>query len=169
MGHTEGEMGDGKGGRTELLPAQQAALVTAVLQQQATATRAARRLYVGNIPEGISPEVLQGLVNEAMSSAKLTAADGDCVNLVTIAPTGKYAFIEYRSAIEATSGLVLDGTLLQGHTLRFKRSNEYEDPIPTELERLMVPAGLPQQVRLAWRTGTSVACTTCYARELLVY
>lgn len=60
----------------------------------------------------------------------------------------RYAFIEFRSAIEATKGLALDGTSLQGQTLRFNRSNEFEGPVPPEMERLMIPAGLPQQARI---------------------
>jgi len=130
--------------KKELTPAQQTALFTALLQQQATVTRAARRLYMGNLPMGITLEMLKELIETTMTAAKLTAAEGSCVNDIHLAPTGKYAFVEFRSAIECTNALALDNLQVQSQVLRVNRSHEYE-PLDPETEKLMIPAGLPQQ------------------------
>lgn len=50
---------------------QQQAMMTALLQQQAAMTRRARRLHVGNLPPGLSPDALKELINTTMQAAKL--------------------------------------------------------------------------------------------------
>ena len=96
-------------GMQQMQMMQQQAMQTAVLQQHAAMTRRARRLHVGNLPQGLSIEALKELFNTTMSAAKLTLDESPCVNDVHMAPDARFCFVEFRSAHEASNALVLDG------------------------------------------------------------
>ena len=74
----------------------------------------ARRVYVGNLPQGIGlqPKVLQEFFNTALVSAGLVVGEGVPINDVWISSEGRYAFLEMRSPQEATNAMKLDGISL---------------------------------------------------------
>ena len=118
-------------------------MYTAVLQQQAQVTRCARRLHIGNLPEGLTDKMLQEAVEIAMIQNGHVAAPGACVNSAALSSTtGKYAFVEFRSALETKGALAMGSIMIAGQTCRLNRSHEYT-PIKPEFETLMIPAGLP--------------------------
>ena len=53
-----------------------------------------------------------------------------------------FAFLEFRSVVETTNALALDGLNVQGSNIRVNRCHEYE-PVEPALEKLMIPAGSP--------------------------
>ena len=85
----------------------------------------ARRVYVGNLPQGIGlqPKVLQEFFNTALVSAGLVVGEGVPINDVWISSEGRYAFLEMRSPQEATNAMKLDGISLSvvacGNLIRF--------------------------------------------------
>ncbi|KAK3710658.1 hypothetical protein QZH41_011015 [Actinostola sp. cb2023] len=95
-------------------------------------TRQARRLYVGNIPFGIT-EVRNNLMieffNAKMHEAKLNTAPGNPVIAAQINTEQNFAFIELRSVEETTQAMAFDGIILQGQALKIRRPKDYQ-PIP---------------------------------------
>ena len=124
---------------------QQTALLTAVLQQQAALTRRARRLHVGNLPPGLTPDTLRELFNTTMTAAKLAADEHPCVNDVHMSGDARFAFIEFRSVAECTSALMLDGLQLLGKSLKVQRPNDYQLP-PPGLDTVLIPQSISSVV-----------------------
>lgn len=59
-----------------------------------TITRQARRLYVGNIPFGVSEEEMMEFFNDQMHSCNFTSASGNSVLAVQINLDKNFAFLE---------------------------------------------------------------------------
>jgi len=88
--------------------------------------RQQKRLYVGNLPATVSEIELMEFFNTAMANANVVTAPGSPVLSATINREKAYAFIEFRSAEEASAGMSLDGITLQGHALRVRRPKDYQ-------------------------------------------
>lgn len=107
-------------------------------QQTLTDTRKARRLYLGNLPQGMGltePQVIE-FFNMATTEAGVAIMPGLPVIDAWIAPDQKYGFIEFRSIDECTASIALNGISLQGRPLTVKRPNDYEPPpdhVPTNV------------------------------------
>ncbi|KAL1525787.1 hypothetical protein AB1Y20_020629 [Prymnesium parvum] len=129
----------------QLQAMQQAAMMNAVLQQQAALTRRARRLHVGNLPPGMTVDALKELFNTTMQAASLASDSQPCVNDVHMASDNRFAFVEFRSAFECSNALVLDGMQLLGKPLRVARPNDYQ-PAPAELVKVLIPASVSAAV-----------------------
>jgi len=71
--------------------------------------RQQKRLYVGNLPATVSEIELMEFFNAAMSNANVLTSPGSPVLSATINREKAYAFIEFRSAEEASAGMSLDG------------------------------------------------------------
>lgn len=110
-------------------------------KQQATtsaetlaSSRKARRLFVGNIPDGLGltdPQIVQ-FFNMACRESGIAIMPGDPVVGSWLSQEGKYGFLEFRSIDECTAALALNGISLQGRQLTLKRPNDYE-PAPAHI------------------------------------
>ncbi|KAK6326770.1 hypothetical protein J4Q44_G00024150 [Coregonus suidteri] len=73
-------------------------------------TRQARRLYVGNIPFGITEESMMDFFNAQMRLGGLTQAPGNPVLAVQINQDKNFAFLEFRSVDETTQAMAFDAS-----------------------------------------------------------
>lgn len=92
-------------------------------------SRQARRLYVGNIPFGITEEMMQSHFNEQMKMAGVTQSDGDPVIACQVNIDKNFAFLEFRSVEECTQAMAFDGVNFQGQALKIRRPRDYQ-PLP---------------------------------------
>ncbi|KAM9489316.1 U2 small nuclear RNA auxiliary factor 2a isoform 2-T2 [Clarias gariepinus] len=92
-------------------------------------TRQARRLYVGNIPFGITEESMMDFFNAQMRLGGLTQASGNPVLAVQINQDKNFAFLEFRSVDETTQAMAFDGIIFQGQSLKIRRPHDYQ-PLP---------------------------------------
>ena len=86
-------------------------------EKELVSSKADRKLYLGNLPPNITSNQLMQMLN--------TALDGDSIVSAWVSPdgVGHYAFVEFRSALEATAGLALNGASLYGYVLYKLSSN----------------------------------------------
>ncbi|BHF69926.1 hypothetical protein SprV_0301297300 [Sparganum proliferum] len=98
-----------------------------------SATRQARRLYIGSIPPGMTSEGMMLFFNTEMRARGLCQAVGDPVIAVQVNSERHFSFIELRSVEEATAALNLDGVTYFGSSLRVRRPRDYVPP-PVTLE-----------------------------------
>ncbi|XP_068435196.1 splicing factor U2AF 65 kDa subunit-like isoform X2 [Clinocottus analis] len=92
-------------------------------------TRQARRLYVGNIPFGITEESMAEFFNAQMRLAGLSQAPSNPVLAVQINQDKNFAFLEFRSVDETTQAMAFDGIVFQGQSLKIRRPHDYR-PLP---------------------------------------
>ncbi|CAB4060252.1 U2AF2 [Lepeophtheirus salmonis] len=78
-------------------------------------SRQARRLYVGNIPSGVSEEEMMNFFNQKMHSLTLAQADGNPIFACHINLEKNFAFMEFRSTDEATYAMGFDGVQDSAH------------------------------------------------------
>ncbi|XP_033756528.1 splicing factor U2AF 50 kDa subunit-like isoform X1 [Pecten maximus] len=92
-------------------------------------SRQARRLYVGNIPFGVTEEAMMDFFNHQMKMTGLAQADGSPVIAVQINLDKNFAFLEFRSVDETTQAMAFDGINFQGQSLKIRRPRDYQ-PLP---------------------------------------
>jgi len=92
-------------------------------------SRQARRLYVGNIPFGVTEEMMLDFFNMQMNMSSLAQADGSPVIACQINLDKNFAFIEFRSVDETTQAMAFDGINFQGQMLKIRRPRDYQ-PLP---------------------------------------
>ncbi|XP_060946442.1 splicing factor U2AF 65 kDa subunit-like isoform X1 [Limanda limanda] len=92
-------------------------------------TRQARRLYVGNIPFGMTEESMAEFFNAQMRLAGLSQAPSNPVLAVQINQDKNFAFLEFRSVDETTQAMAFDGIIFQGQSLKIRRPHDYR-PLP---------------------------------------
>nr|XP_057904497.1 splicing factor U2AF 65 kDa subunit-like isoform X2 [Doryrhamphus excisus]XP_057904499.1 splicing factor U2AF 65 kDa subunit-like isoform X2 [Doryrhamphus excisus] len=92
-------------------------------------TRQARRLYVGNIPFGVTEESMAEFFNTQMRLAGLAQAPSNPVLAVQINQDKNFAFLEFRSVDETTQAMAFDGIIFQGQSLKIRRPHDYR-PLP---------------------------------------
>ena len=98
-----------------------------------TAQNTDKKLYIGNLPNGMTPPSLVKMLNIALLTLKPEDfAPGEPVISSWVSPDGHYAFVEFRTAEEATKGFVLNGFKIMGIPLKVGRPKTYQ--------------GLPQSV-----------------------
>ncbi|KAH8290900.1 hypothetical protein KR054_006901, partial [Drosophila jambulina] len=93
----------------------------------AMVTRQARRLYVGNIPFGITEEDMMDFFNQQLRALGLNKHNGDG-NAVLTCQTNlekNFAFLEFRSMDEATQAINFDGINFHGQNLKIRRPHDY--------------------------------------------
>lgn len=90
-------------------------------------------------------DALKELFNTTMLAAQLAVDSNPCVNDVHMASDNRFAFVEFRSALECSNALVLDGMQLLGKPLRVARPNDYQ-PAPAELVRVLIPQSVSAAV-----------------------
>ncbi|KAG8744614.1 hypothetical protein FRC10_009839 [Ceratobasidium sp. 414] len=88
--------------------------------------RQSRRLYVGSITYEANETNLQEFFNRKMAEMKIgTGAAGDPVIGVQINHEKSYAFVEFRSAEDATAAMAFDGIMFQSGPLKIRRPKDY--------------------------------------------
>ena len=113
--------------------------------------KAERQLYVGNIPPGLSVPQIMELLNTALKELGKESGlfqEGDPVIGAWISNDGHYAFVDFRTAEEATQGFVLQQVSIHGNNLKVGRPKNATGPIPSPSQLL---AGNP-----ALMTGANV-------------
>ncbi|KAK3586071.1 hypothetical protein CHS0354_033192 [Potamilus streckersoni] len=91
-----------------------------------TISRQARRLYVGNIPFGVTEEAMMEFFNQQMRMTGLAQAEGSPVIAVQINLDKNFAFLEFRSVDETTQAMAFDGINFQGQSLKIRRPRDYQ-------------------------------------------
>jgi len=92
-------------------------------------TRQARRLYVGNIPFGVTEDAMMEFFNNQMHVAGLAQAPGDPILAVQINLDKNFAFLEFRSVDETSQALAFDGINFMNQSLKIRRPSDYK-PLP---------------------------------------
>lgn len=92
-------------------------------------TRQARRLYVGNIPFGVTEDAMMEFFNNQMHVAGLSQAPGDPILAVQINLDKNFAFLEFRSVDETSQALAFDGINFMNQSLKIRRPSDYK-PLP---------------------------------------
>jgi hypothetical protein len=85
-----------------------------------------RELFVGNTTPEMTAQMLQDFLGNAMQQVGLTTAPGNPISTCRV--SGKFAFIELRSAIEAANALNLNNIPYLGTALRVGRPSKYNGP-----------------------------------------
>ncbi|KAJ2859211.1 hypothetical protein GGH94_006229 [Coemansia aciculifera] len=93
-----------------------------------TASRQARRLYVGNLPYGVDEDGIATFFNDLMVRVNIAQADECPVQNIQINFDKNYAFVEFRDAEQATRGMGLDGVTFQNQKLKIRRPKDYIPP-----------------------------------------
>ncbi|XP_066140455.1 splicing factor U2AF 50 kDa subunit [Euwallacea fornicatus] len=107
-----------------------------------TITRQARRLYVGNIPFGVTEDEMMEYFNQQMHLSGLAQAAGNPVLACQINLDKNFAFLEFRSIDETTQAMAFDGINFKGQSLKIRRPHDYQ-PMPGMSENsITVPAGV---------------------------
>ncbi|CAF4093953.1 unnamed protein product [Rotaria sp. Silwood2] len=88
-----------------------------------------RRLYVGNIPFGVSENAMMEFFNQQMQLTGLSQTEGHPVIAVQINLDKNFAFLEFRSIDETTAAMAFDGIVFQGQSLKIRRPRDYQ-PMP---------------------------------------
>jgi RNA recognition motif-containing protein len=112
----------------------------------AQTTKVDRKLYVGNLPAGISTGQLVDLLNTALINKKLNAYPGNPVLSSWISQDGHYAFVEFRSIEEANLAFSLNNYPILGQNLKVGRPKTYSGSQPasaTERNTIMGGYTLP--------------------------
>ena len=92
-----------------------------------TASKTDRKLYIGNLPPGMTPPSLVKMLNTALLTLKPEDfAPGEPVISSWISNDGHYAFVEFRTAEEATKGFILNGIEISGMSLKIGRPKTYQ-------------------------------------------
>lgn len=94
-----------------------------------TITRQARRLYVGNIPFGVTEEEMMEYFNQQMHLSGLAQAAGSPVLACQINLDKNFAFLEFRSIDETTQAMAFDGINFKAQSLKIRRPHDYQ-PMP---------------------------------------
>ena len=109
-----------------------AAAAASSMSSGAAYARQARRLYVGNITLQANEQNVADFFNQQMRE-KGWAIDDDPAGVqapesvvsVQVNHEKSYAFVEYRSAAEASSAMGFDGIVFQGQVLKIRRPKDY--------------------------------------------
>ncbi|KAH8401129.1 hypothetical protein KR009_003163 [Drosophila setifemur] len=103
-------------------------LPTAESAAIAMVTRQARRLYVGNIPFGVTEEDMMEFFNQQIKALGLDCSrkwDGKAVLTCQTNLEKNFAFLEFRSMDEATEAINFDGIMFRGQMLKIRRPHDY--------------------------------------------
>lgn len=122
------------------VPAAALTLNTTIPFAGSAISRQARRLYVGNIPFGVTENIMMDFFNNQFKLSGLAQAEGNPVIACQINLDKNFAFLEFRSVDETTAAMAFDGVHFQGQSLKLRRPRDYQ-PIPgvEEQPNVLVP------------------------------
>lgn len=89
-----------------------------------------RKLYVGNLPAGVTQSQLVDLLNTALINKRLNSYTGNPVLSAWISQDGHYAFVEFRSIEEANKAFSLNNYPILGQNLKVGRPKTYTGSQP---------------------------------------
>ena len=110
--------------------AEQDLIKTIETVKNAQTTKVDRKLYVGNLPSGITHSQLVDLLNTALINKKLNCYPGHPVLSAWISQDGHYAFVEFRSIEEANLAFSLNNYPILGQNLKVGRPKTYTGSQP---------------------------------------
>ncbi|WIA34485.1 hypothetical protein OEZ86_012814 [Tetradesmus obliquus] len=91
------------------------------------AAQNARRLFVGGLPADVTQEELTSFLNASILTAGAGLDSSPALASCRLQPEKNFAFIELRSAEEATNVMALDGVCLRGEiAVKIKRPSKYD-------------------------------------------
>ena len=97
-----------------------------------TAQNTDKKLYIGNLPSGMTPPSLIKMLNLTLQTLKPDDFSKEQPVIgAWVSPDGHYAFVEFRTAEEATKGFVLNGFKIMGVPLKIGRPKTYQGLTPT--------------------------------------
>jgi len=105
-----------------------------------------RKLYIGNIPTGITPQMLTDLLNSALQKMGVNVdPPGNSIIGAWISPDNNYAFVDFRTPEEATNGFALNSVAIHGQTLKVGRPRSYQQTqtVQNPLALLLGTPGVP--------------------------
>ena len=85
-----------------------------------------RELFIGNTTPEMADHMIRKFLGDAMEQVGLTTSPGNPITACRV--SGKFAFIELRSAIEAKNALNLNNIPFMGASLRVGRPSKYTGP-----------------------------------------
>ncbi|KAF9266914.1 hypothetical protein L218DRAFT_896143 [Marasmius fiardii PR-910] len=89
-------------------------------------SRQSRRLYIGSITSDVTEQNLAEFFNQKMAEMNIgTGAPGNPVLAVQCNYEKNYAFVEFRSAEDATSAMAFDGIIFINGPLKIRRPKDY--------------------------------------------
>jgi splicing factor U2AF subunit len=89
-------------------------------------SRQSRRLYIGSITPEVNETNLAEFFNQKMAEMNIgTSAPGPPVLAVQCNYEKNYAFVEFRSAEDATSAMAFDGIIFINGPLKIRRPKDY--------------------------------------------
>ena len=92
-----------------------------------TAQNTDKKLYIGNLPSGMTPPSLIKMLNLTLQTLKPDDFSKEQPVIgAWVSPDGHYAFVEFRTAEEATKGFVLNGFKIMGVPLKIGRPKTYQ-------------------------------------------
>ena len=101
-----------------------------------TAQNTDKKLYIGNLPSGMTSPSLVKMLNIALLTLKPEDFEpGEPVISSWVSPDGHYAFVEFRTAEEATKGFILNGFKILGVPLKIGRPKTYQG-LPQNVEEI---------------------------------
>lgn len=105
--------------------------------------RQSRRLYLGSITSLADEDNIALFFNAKMREMGLSQGPGNPVLAVQVNREKNYAFVEFRSAEDATAGMQLDGTVFLDGPLRVRRPHDYAGPETLTSYNTMLPSTVP--------------------------
>ena len=118
-------------------------IIQAVDTSASQQTRHARRLYVGNLPVGLTEAFVQESFTQAIHTALVEPwkhPEQPIILSVYINRERQYCFIEFTTVEITTACMALDGMILQGQALKIKRPNDYNPLTAPKVH----PSALPE-------------------------
>ncbi|KAJ2923904.1 hypothetical protein H1R20_g13189, partial [Candolleomyces eurysporus] len=89
-------------------------------------SRQSRRLYIGSITQDVNEQNLADFFNEKMNEMNIgTGTPGNPVLAVQCNYEKNYAFVEFRSAEDATAAMAFDGIIFINGPLKIRRPKDY--------------------------------------------
>ncbi|CDJ38004.1 U2 small nuclear ribonucleoprotein auxiliary factor U2AF, putative, partial [Eimeria tenella] len=110
-----------------------------LLQLDPAATKAARELYIGNLPPNVEVPQLLEFLNAAMAAVGGGLLPGPPAVKAWRSSDGHYAFVEFRTMEEASNAMQLNGLSCLGFNLRIGRPKTY----PLELQHIVPAPTIP--------------------------
>ena len=118
-------------------------------------TRHARRLYIGQLPEGgCTKDELRAFFNATFAAIAVAPSAGDAVLDVYLNVEKRFAFVEFKSVALTNSMTRLDGIRFQGASICVKRPKDYKPhvvsptvgEVPIDVSKLGPDSGLATYV-----------------------
>jgi splicing factor U2AF subunit len=142
-----------------------------VRAQNPNIERQRRRIYVGGLPPNVNDNDVKQFFNETIRVKVPNVPPGDPITDTTLNVEKSFAFIELRTAAEATKTLALDGVVWMQRALKLRRPNDYVPPIEGEgnVEHIdgIVGTNVPDTPNKLFIGGLPTTLAEADVRELL--